>query len=216
MAQTSFRRSTATVLLALAAAVASGHLHAAAPRHVAIRIYDTSSTDTAARAEAIAQTTRIFTNAGILTEWRDCSPGSKKCEDLRHKGELVLRIVPRHVEGYDPTAGSIATRRHANDTGLALAFAVVEPSARVGVLATVFRDRVQLVADRTGVSFDSLLGRTIAHELGHLLLGTMGHGRSGLMRETWTDDELALDKPSDWLFAQHEAQSMQSGLKRGR
>jgi hypothetical protein len=204
------------VSLVLLAVLCAGTVHASGPRRVAIRVYDTSSSDAVARAEAIAHTTSIFARAGITTEWRDCSPDAGRCEEVRNKGELVLRIVPTHVEGYDPTAGSIATRRHANDTGLALAFAVVEPRARIGVLATVFRDRVQTVADRAGIPFDALLGRTIAHELGHLLLGTMGHGRSGLMRETWTDDELKVGEQRDWVFAQHEAKSMQAGLRRNR
>jgi hypothetical protein len=32
----------------------------------------------------------------------------------------------------------------------------------------------------------------MAHEIGHLLLGNGGHGPSGLMRATWTADEVTL------------------------
>ena len=213
MVQIPFRRAAAASLALITVLCGTTDITAAGAHRISIRIYDTTTREAGSRDAAIELTTSILAQAGITTDWRDCSGGSARCEDVRRKGELVLRIVPTHVTGYAPAAGSIATRRSVNDTGLSLAFAVVEPRARIGVLATVFLDRVQLVAGRAGVPPSALLGRTIAHEIGHLLLGTMGHSREGLMREVWTDDELVADKPDHWLFSAPDRKKMISGIK---
>jgi hypothetical protein len=50
------------------------------------------------------------------------------------------------------------------------------------------------------------LGRTLAHELGHLLLRSRSHERTGLMRRSFTPDDLATDRPGQRfaLAAEHE------------
>jgi hypothetical protein len=70
-------------------------------------------------------------------------------------------------------------------------------------------DRVQAIAQRTSIPSGSLLGRAIAHEVGHLLLGTNAHAPRGLMREIWTDAELALERREDWLFAPSERAALE-------
>jgi hypothetical protein len=82
----------------------------------------------------------------------------------------------------------------------ALGASVVEARARGGTLATVFLDLIEPVAHRTGAGVHTLLGRAIAHEVGHLLLGTSTHSPTGLMRATWTDHELGRNDERDWLF----------------
>jgi hypothetical protein len=56
-----------------------------------------------------------------------------------------------------------------------------------GWLATVFSDRIDGAATRVGVDPGTLIGRVIAHEVGHLLLGTGYHGQSGVMRADWPE-----------------------------
>jgi hypothetical protein len=52
-----------------------------------------------------------------------------------------------------------------------------------GVYAGVFHDRVR----QPGASIDEaeLLGSVVAHELGHLLLGTGQHSAAGIMKGEW-------------------------------
>jgi len=59
---------------------------------------------------------------------------------------------------------------------------------------------VTLVAGRTGVDEATLLGRAVAHEIGHLLLGTSQHADAGLMRAHWSDRELQQGSEADWTF----------------
>jgi hypothetical protein len=70
-----------------------------------------------------------------------------------------------------------------------------------GQLATVFPDRVRGLARRAAVDYAPLLGRVMAHELGHLLLGVSTHSATGLMRGNWTHHDVRRQRDDEWLFA---------------
>src|SRR5439155_10444253 len=53
-----------------------------------------------------------------------------------------------------------------------------------------------------------LLGRVVAHEVGHLLLGTTAHSATGLMRARWNDEEARRDHPMDWLLSWADARQV--------
>jgi hypothetical protein len=65
-------------------------------------------------------------------------------------------------------------------------------------------DRVHQVAAAADVDATLLLGRAIAHELGHLLVATSVHSKFGLMRAVWSKHEVQLDRPRDWEFTKSE------------
>jgi hypothetical protein len=174
----------------------------AGERAVVIRVYDGAQPGVAARTAAIRTASAILAETGLSAEWHDCTGDAERrqCDHLRGVRSLIVRIAPTLVPGTSASRGSIVTRSRADATGLILGFAVVESATGDGVMATVFMDRVQTVAQRAAVPASALLGRAIAHEVGHLLLATNAHSRSGLMREIWTDAELALGRREDWLF----------------
>jgi hypothetical protein len=68
----------------------------------------------------------------------------------------------------------------------------------------VYADRVDWMAKRTGVPPPELLGRAIAHELGHLLMATSAHATHGLMRPVWSQSEVRRRRTSDWSFEPRE------------
>jgi hypothetical protein len=207
MSKTSFLRATVVAtLLALAASVPCRAQAADTPSRVSIRIYDTASSADEQRASAIQTAAAILAEAGVSAAWFDCTGDAERpvCIQPRAERELVIRIAPTFVPTTMGTHGSIESRIDRNAAGLVLGFAVVEPSTGAGALATVFLERVLAIAQRTAVPPSALLGRAIAHEVGHLLLGTNAHSRTGLMREVWTDAELLLDRREDWLFARSE------------
>jgi hypothetical protein len=159
-----------------------------------IRIYDTGAATIAQRAAAIRTAAAIVHDAGFVVDWRDCSDrvSASGCEQPRRDGDLIVRIMPT----------SLATSRgSAVDADFRLGVAVLDPGTRAGEMATVFHDRVEAVAHRTGVNCGELLGRALAHEVGHLLLREMGHRPSGIMRAVWTDAELMSNRREDWVFA---------------
>jgi len=61
-----------------------------------------------------------------------------------------------------------------------------------------------------------LLGRAMAHEVGHLLLGTREHAAAGLMRGKWTSRELKTNRGADWQLSRGEAASLRQAIGRRR
>ena len=110
---------------------------------------------------------------------------------------MVVRIMPTNAPSATPELG----------------FASIDPAGRVTVIATVYYDAVQQVAKRTGLDARALLGRAIAHEIGHLLLRAPGHGRNGLMRPLWTDAELVRNRPEDWAFSDDESRQLRAAAR---
>ena len=81
-----------------------------------------------------------------------------------------------------------------------------------GSLATIYLDRVQELAALAAVDESELLGRAIAHEIGHMLIGRPDHSRTGLMRAVWVSGELRRGVPTDWLFSGGEAAELRRQL----
>jgi hypothetical protein len=93
-----------------------------------------------------------------------------------------------------------------------LGYSYVDKVAHTGVLSTVLVDRVGRLASSTASDPATLLGRAMAHEVGHLLLGTAVHSADGLMRAHWSADEVRLNTWRDWSFSHDEATTMRAQL----
>jgi len=163
------------------------------------RLYDTSAVGRDGRLTVVQEGQRILKEAGVELVWLDCSDrraaGTASDECLQPAGprDLVVRI--RAADG----GGTNRTE---------LGVALVHRSAEYPVLATVFANRTEAVAADAGVNPLRLLGRAVAHEVGHLLLNRPTHGSRGLMRPVWTRVELQRDYASDWSFTAAEAVRM--------
>jgi hypothetical protein len=59
------------------------------------------------------------------------------------------------------------------------------PDAQSGAQATVFYDRIEALGRLAGISVATLLGHAMAHEIGHVLLGTTEHSSDGIMKARW-------------------------------
>jgi hypothetical protein len=57
-----------------------------------------------------------------------------------------------------------------------------------------------------------LLGRVVAHEVGHLLRGRSSHSLNGLMRAHWPNEILRRNSVRDWLFSQNEATELREAV----
>jgi len=93
-----------------------------------------------------------------------------------------------------------------------LGFSVVDVERRTGTLATVFVDRVRALSALAGADSGLLLGRAMAHEIGHLLLGTTHHADRGLMRGLWTTIDLQKEQPWDWVLSREDGVRMRRAL----
>ena len=159
-----------------------------------VRTYDAVGVSPRTLEQAHASAALALAAAGIRPIWRPCHAAG--CISRPKAHELEIRIV--------------------NATGLSqrgsLGFATVDIVQHVGTLATVYIDRVDELAIRTGVDRGALLGRAIAHEIGHLILGSTNHAQFGLMRATWTAQELRRSLPLDWMFSARESAEMRRRL----
>lgn len=181
----------AAATIAISASAEAGFA-AVTTEPLCIRIYDTAGTTPAARRRAVERATDILADAGVQVDWRDCSPRTgerhSSCHESPKPGELVVRLVRQ--------PGS----RHLRALGEAL----VDTATGTGILATVFVDRIEQFAARARADVESMLGRVMAHEIGHLLLGSTAHSDTGLMRESWSAGDAARKHGDDWLFSRAE------------
>jgi hypothetical protein len=169
---------------------------------VTIRVYNTFGVSTAAVAAARAVTQAVLITAGVNALWRECRTAAHtsardRCDDVLSRNEIIVRVVRGPA---------------APDSFAALGDSLVETGSGRGVLATIFADRVLSAGSRTGADAAVLLGRAVAHEVGHLLIGSAAHSTRGLMRARWSDDELRKNQERDWLFSPRQATLMKAHL----
>ena len=185
-------RASGAVWIAAAALLTTSSESSAADRLI-VRTYNTVGVTAEAMAHAREAAGVILQGAGLQPAWRDCTAD---CAEALGPRELIVRIV-----GAPP--GIVAE---------SLGCALVDLQHGAGTLATVYPDRITVVASRTGVDAGTLLGRAIAHEIGHLLLGTVHHSAGGLMRALWSDRELQMGLTADWTFAPDDVARIGRGL----
>ena len=202
---------TRTVLLAVAAAAVAASPSAAAlvetfpETRVVIRTYDPGMLQPADRESALAAAMRIIEAAGLSAEWLSCDGAfvraqEDRCASPLGANELAVRFVRLPPP---PDSG-----RH-----VALGYSLVDTQVRLGSLATIYVDRVESLAAACGLDLPTLLGRAVAHEIGHLLIGTNGHAPTGLMRAVWSRNLLQRNRTSDWLFTSSDGRTMRNGLR---
>ena len=137
--------------------------------------------DALARAKARVQT--ILAEADVTVVWRMCSDrteGTVGCDAAAAPNEAIVRLLT------GPSAIS------PDACGVALV-----PRASDGHFISLFIECVRRASDQLRVPEDVVFGCTLAHEVGHLLLGTNSHGSIGLMQ--------AQPRPIDWERAAHDA-----------
>jgi hypothetical protein len=82
----------------------------------------------------------------------------------------------------------------------------------VGGYADLFYQRVAEMHETSQVNMSSILGHGIAHEIGHLLLGTNSHSASGIMRVRWERAELTSVSKGTLFFSAFQSRQMRTKL----
>jgi hypothetical protein len=166
--------------------------HSVVALALVVRLYDAYGVSAMDLDIARATAGSILGNAGIPVTWVACP-----CDEQVGPSELIVRVT---------AAGPTSERN-------SLGFSYVDRAHGFGTLATVFADRVRTRAGEARVSRGELLGRAMAHEIGHLILGTTQHDRRGLMRGRWTVTELQVNRPWDWSLPRGTVVAMDRALK---
>jgi hypothetical protein len=176
--------------------------------------------DDIARARATAD--RTFQEAGISLQWVDCAVPSAIVDRPSSIIDRRSAIVERQAECARPLregsdfvlrlVSSPVAANHSSSRIVAMGSSLINHDSRAGALTTVDPALVLKIARGSGVDFATLLGRAIAHEIGHLLLGHSRHSRDGLMRAIWSQDEIRGIRTASWQFSAEEAAQMRQGL----
>lgn len=155
-------------------------------------------------AAAETRAARLFHNAGVEVAWLHCPittadarrvPACQTSDVMN----VMVRIIA-HAET-SPTLGEHM-----------LGFAVPAPGG--GIYTAVVYDRVRRMARARLASEAEILGCAIAHEVGHLLLGSEPHAAAGLMRAEWNPAELKLASVEQLRFTPRQAALMSAELDR--
>lgn len=144
-----------------------------------MRIDDQAQVPTAILTSAENEAGRLFRAAGMRIAW-----------------EHLLYVSPED-EGTDMTAPSprrpnerrylvirLLRRLPADMLPGALGYSL--PFAHRGAHVLIFFDRIESLAREVNTAPDTILGHALAHELGHVLLGSTEHTSGGLMQGCWT------------------------------
>jgi hypothetical protein len=201
------RASLAGATLAVASIVLAARAEAAVvdpELRLVIRTYDATAAVNDLPA-ALATAATILEQAGVGVSWVTCDAvfvrrDENPCLAPLRANELAVRFIrlsPRLAEQNLVTLGDSLI-----DTGLG-----------TGSLASIYVNRVVALASRCGISTATLMGRAVAHEIGHLLLGTSAHTPAGLMRAAWTQTALRR-AGGDWTFSDADARVVRDRVRR--
>ena len=132
--------------------------------------------------EIRARVAFIFEQAGIQINWLNCRPVPEHqsipaaCQQPPGPSHLAIRLLDHTFDQETGLAHTVLGLSFASETG--------------GSLATLSCDAVERFARGNRTLEASYLGHAIAHEIGHLLLGTGAHCNEGIMKAQWNSSEL--------------------------
>jgi hypothetical protein len=147
---------------------------------------------------------RVLRYAGVEVVWLNCFPDTQQetskgvCREVSVPSHLHLRIL--------------RTSRGLKATTVGISFSAADGR---GCYADLFYEPIQQLQEQSHRSPSVILGHAMAHELGHLLLGTNSHSLSGLMRAHWTPEDLADASKGNLRFSQEQALRITSRLVQG-
>jgi hypothetical protein len=167
---------------------------------IVVSVFNRAGANPATVRAAEKMAARIYEQVGISIAWRNCraqaEPELERCEAATDHGQLVLNI------------------EHQPRTLVADAFGVAFlGNDGWGTFCDVFYDRI-LELHRDGrASEETILGMVMAHELGHLLLGSNSHSDTGIMRPKWQSENFLAPFFEVTKFSRQQVQKISDRLK---
>lgn len=157
-------------------------------------------------AGAEAEATRVLSEAGVETVCLDCTqdgaPGSPDpaCGIVSGNTHFVMNLVNR-LEDF-----------HRWVPRTTLGFSIVPAGGEFGTTSYVSVLRAHALGASGKIPEARLLGLAMAHELGHLLLGTLDHTYRGIMRASWPARYLENFDSTEFLFTRDQAKHVRASV----
>jgi hypothetical protein len=157
----------------------------------------------ASRAVLTREVDDIWRRQGVCVQWLASLSG--RPSDLTLRVLVVRRETSKATEGQWPVGELRLTRG-----GAALAIASITAAERVLEATTRPEEPMAMRDRRLGL----ILGRAVAHEMGHYLLDTNGHAGHGLMRARIEAGELSDVRSGGFFLDAPAARWIRDGLGR--
>jgi hypothetical protein len=161
-----------------------------------VQVYNYSQAAPAVLTGAEREAGRILGEAGLRAVWLECPVGPSSlmpkgpCDKELDATDVRLRVLaaPTQHEYQDSVFGF-----------------TIHPA-----FASVYYEYAMRRAktDHAESEITIVLGGVIAHELGHLLLGTNGHSRAGIMQPRWEPNQVQQLMMGSLLFTPEQSKLM--------
>ena len=172
---------------------------------VTVRIWDLSriENETMHRAKKVVET--VFDPIGIQILWVDCPVGdtseSLSCTAPIGANDISLRI-------YSRTKADFQVKGHSRGGSSLL----LTPDGGKGIVY-VFSDRAMEVSRIHKIPVEIVIGITVAHEIGHLMLPGQGHTLAGVMHAKLGANDWRLAAQGQLGFAATERGLIVAGIR---
>jgi len=178
--------------------LASPSPSAAGNPQLTVSVYNYAQVQDGALNRAEQQATNVFIRAGLNIRLLDCTHrNTAVCNETGGPDHLFLLITPKVANSISSSAFGVA----------------FVGSVQAGRYADVFWNRVQEIQTSSKVDVALILGSVMAHEIGHLLLGSNSHAVNGIMRAHWQDSELRRMCMGTFLFLPEQEKRMRAKVE---
>jgi hypothetical protein len=173
-----------------------------------IRLYNPANVPAGTLQRASGVAGELLADAGVRVIWEKGFPDSLE-------GRLTV-MTPARMPSAPDGRGYVVVRVEKgmpeNSSGADLGYAL--PFAREGVHATIFYDRVEKLyfSSTAKPAIGSILGAAMAHEIGHVLLGSKEHSAQGIMKARWGTAEFQLLACGRLQFTPENAVALRAGV----
>jgi len=166
-----------------------------------VSVFNSSPISFATLERAENEAGRLLRDVGVEVVWLNCP------EDAQHEaslGRCTEVSFPLHLH-----LGLLRVSRGLKASTVGISFSAEDGQ---GCYAYLFYEPIRQLVERTQVAPSVILGHAMAHELGHLLLGTNSHSPGGLMRAHWTPEDLANASRGNLRFSLEQSLRIRSRL----
>ncbi len=174
---------------------------------ISIRVYEHAQTPAGVLNSATDQASWLFRAAQIRISWE--FPSTEPPED---QGTDMTSPAFQQPDPRPYIVVRLIRRMPATVFPGALGYAL--PFAHAGAHVVIFYDRVETLAHSFNKATHLILGYAVAHEIGHVLLGSSDHSAGTLMQAQWTSATWRLASIGLLAFSREEAERMGAALPR--
>jgi hypothetical protein len=168
----------------------------AVPLQISVRVYNFARVPPTVLLAAFIEAERELPRLPVALTWIDCLSREqhRACESPQ-AADLTVRLLSTALPQSDKHAIGATLRSAYGDSG------------------ALFYDRV-VALRRSDIFLPQILGRTMAHEIGHLLLPVGFHSDVGLMRGQWCTEDLRIGSLAPFGLSPRAVQLMRQEVLR--